>query len=159
MGGAGVGDAVPGSVDTWAPRRMSNESAEETPGPTHGGGGGINSHTGFGAAGGSGLFGSGGLHAGYTPGTGGGAGDGAGGFTQVLPVPTAGIMPVPLSAGKGLEMGHGRHVHHGGWDDGVDQSEEGLARREAAIAAACGVDADALGRRRAIQEALSSVFC
>lgn len=41
----------------------------------------------------------------------------------------------------------------------MDQSEEGRARRELAIAACCGVDADALGRRRAIQEALSSVFC
>ena len=46
----------------------------------------------------------------YTPGTGGV--DGAP-FTQVLPVPAA-AMPVPLSAGKGLEMGHGQHVHHGG---------------------------------------------
>lgn len=59
-GGAGAA-AAPGSVETWAPRRMSNESAEETPGPVGGGVGELNSHTGFGAAGGNGLFGSGGF--------------------------------------------------------------------------------------------------
>ena len=134
----GVGGAT---VDTWAPRRMSNESAEETPGPSTAGGGGLR---------GFGVFGSGGFGTGYTPGT----GDPHG---QVLPVPTAPI-PVPLSAGKGLEIGHGRHAHHGGWY-GDDQSAEGLARREEAIAKACGVDTAALGRQRAMDEALGSVFC
>lgn len=106
MSGGGGGDAVPGSVDTWAPRRMSNESAEETPGPSSHGGGGGGALAGFGGAGG--LFGSGGVAAGYTPGT----GTGGGHFTQVVPVP-AHPVPVLLSAGKGLEIGHGRHAHHG----------------------------------------------
>lgn len=120
--------------DPWAPRRMSNASdAEETPGPAPPG-------AGFG-----GLFG-------HTPIA---ATSGAG--APVLPVPAA--VPVPLSAGKMLEGGHGRHAHHGGWDDAGDRSEEGHARREAAIASACGVDYAALGAARARQEAFQSLFC
>ena len=48
---------------------------------------------------------------------------------------------------------------HGAWDHGLDQSAEGRAKREAAIAKACGVDMHALGMARARQEALQSIFC
>ena len=56
---------------------------------------------------------------------------------QILPVPTA--VPAPLSAGKMQEGGHGRHAHHAGWNDAEDTAE-GRARRDAAVARACGVD-------------------
>lgn len=133
------------SVDAqWKPRRMSNgkeSDLDETPGPS--GQRERNNTIGFG-----GLFG-------YTPGdlndaqtTGGGA--------QVLPVPVD-AAPIPMSAGRMMEAGHGRHAHHGGWDDDLDPQKR--ARREQDIANACGVDMLKLGRTRAAQEALTSVFC
>jgi CDK-activating kinase assembly factor MAT1 len=139
---------VAASADaTWAPRRMSGADSAgegETPAPAPGG----KAASGFAA-----MFGFG-----QTPGASGGGGGGtAGGPPRVVSVkpPT----PAPMSAGKALEIGHGRHAHHAGWDDATDKSEEGQRRREAAIASACGVDFVALGRRRATQEALTSVFC
>ena len=61
-------------------------------------------------------------------------------------------------AGKMMEGGHGRHAHHAGWDDAASDPAA-RAKREADIAAACGVDLRRLGRERAVQEALTSVFC
>ena len=119
--------------DPWAPRRMSNASdAEKPPDPPRPApASAASSDTPIAATSGAGA--------------------------PVLPVPAA--VPVPLSAGKMLEGGHGRHAHHGGWDDAGDRSEEGHARREAAIASACGVDFAALGAARARQEAFQSLFC
>ena len=57
-----------------------------------------------------------------------------------------------------MEGGHGRHAHHAGWDDAASDPAA-RAKREADIAAACGVDLRRLGRERAVQEALTSVFC
>ena len=65
---------------------------------------------------------------------------------MAVPKPTA----MPQSGGKAA---------HGAWDHGLDQSAEGRAKREAAIAKACGVDMHALGMARARQEALQSIFC
>ena len=141
---------VAASADaTWAPRRMSgaDSAAEgETPAPAPGG----KAASGFAA-----MFGFG-----QTPGASGGGGGGtAGGGGPPRVVSVKPPTPAPMSAGKALEIGHGRHAHHAGWDDATDKSEEGQRRREAAIASACGVDFVALGRRRATQEALTSVFC
>ena len=122
---------VAASADaTWAPRRMSGADSAgegETPAPAPGG----KAASGFAA-----MFGFG-----QTPGASGGGGGtagGGGGPPRVVSVkpPT----PAPMSAGKALEIGHGRHAHHAGWDDATDKSEEGQRRREAAIASACGVD-------------------
>ena len=80
---------------------------------------------------------------GHTPGTGGG---GPPRPVMAVPKPTA----MPQSGGKAA---------HGAWDHGLDQSAEGRAKREAAIAKACGVDMHAMGMARARQEALQSIFC
>ena len=45
-----------------------------------------------------------------------------------------------------------------GWDDAASDPAA-RAKREADIAAECGVDLRRLGRERAAQEALTSVFC
>ena len=92
------------------------------------------------AAGGAGGFGG---MFGHTPGTGGG---GPPRPVMAVPKPTA----MPQSGGKAA---------HGAWDHGLDQSAEGRAKREAAIAKACGVDMHAMGMARARQEALQSIFC
>ena len=94
-----------------------------------------------GPTGGAGGFGG---MFGHTPGTGGGGGPPR--PVMAVPKPTA----MPQSGGKAA---------HGAWDHGLDQSAEGRAKREAAIAKACGVDMHALGMARARQEALQSIFC
>ena len=113
----------------WAPRRMSLDGSDVGDTPGPTGGAG-----GFG-----GMFG-------HTPGTGGAAGGGPPRPVMAVPKPTA----MPQSGGKAA---------HGAWDHGLDQSVEGRAKREAAIAKACGVDMHALGMARARQEALQSIFC
>ena len=113
----------------WAPRRMSLDGSDVGDTPGPTGGAG-----GFG-----GMFG-------HTPGTGGAAGGGPPRPVMAVPKPTA----MPQSGGKAA---------HGAWDHGLDQSAEGRAKREAAIAKACGVDMHALGMARARQEALQSIFC
>ena len=137
-------------ADPWAPRRMSADVSDldETPGP---GGAGLASARNVADGGGGGGFG--GLF-GYTPGSLSGHGKHA---QQVVPVP-ASAAPAPMSAGKMMEGGHGRHAHHAGWDDAASDPAA-RAKREADIAAACGVDLRRLGRERAAQEALTSVFC
>ena len=121
---------------------------DETPGPSAAGR--TNDALASGGAGGGfgGMFG-------YTPGS--RASGHAGHARQVVPVP-ASAAPVPMSAGKLLEGGHGRHAHHAGWDDAASDPAA-RAKREADIAAACGVDLVRMGRKRAAQEALTSVFC
>ena len=113
----------------WAPRRMSLDGSDVGDTPGPTGGAG-----GFG-----GMFG-------HTPGTGGAAGGWPPRPVMAVPKPTA----MPQSGGKAA---------HGAWDHGLDQSAEGRAKREAAIAKACGVDMHALGMARARQEALQSIFC
>ena len=141
---AGPGDGAVASArenakdddGVWKPRRMSDVSEldSETPGPS-----------GFG-----GLFG-------YAPG-GGSSGPGKNRPHHLVPVPARDAVPVPMSAGKMMEGGHGRHAHHAGWDDVADDPAS-RAKREARIEKACGVDLLKLGRMRATQEALTSVFC
>ena len=132
--------------DAWAPRRMSEASdLEDTPAATRtggGAGGGDPPAPGSSAGPPSRDFG-------YRPG-------GYHAQAQILPVPTA--VPAPLSAGKMQGGGHGRHAHHAGWNDAEDTAE-GRARRDAAVARACGVDVRALARRRAWQEASQSLSC
>ena len=148
-GDAGEKDSAAGA-DPWAPRRMSADVSDldETPGP---GGAGLASARNVADGGGGGGFGG---MFGYTPGSLSGHGKHA---QQVVPVP-ASAAPAPMSAGKMMEGGHGRHAHHAGWDDAASDPAA-RAKREADIAAACGVDLRRLGRERAAQEALTSVFC
>ena len=122
--------------------------SKSSPGP---GGAGLASARNVADGGGGGGFGG---MFGYTPGSLSGHGKHA---QQVVPVP-ASAAPAPMSAGKMMEGGHGRHAHHAGWDDAASDPAA-RAKREADIAAACGVDLRRLGRERAVQEALTSVFC
>ena len=145
-GDAGEKDSAAGA-DPWAPRRMSADVSDldETPGPADLGGKKKPNTDGSSGGGFGGMFGD-------TPGS-----RGASHARQVVPVP-ASAAPVPMSAGKLMEGGHGRHAHHAGWDDAA-KDPAARAKREADIAAACGVDLVRLGRKRAAQEALTSVFC
>lgn len=148
--GAGDGETAPKDpgADPWAPRRMSADVSDldETPGPGAGGNARERKSDGFetNPRGFGGLFG-------YTPGS------QTAHKQQVVPVPAT-AAPVPMSAGKLMEGGHGRHAHHAGWNDAEDTAE-GRARRDAAVARACGVDVRALARRRAWQEASQSLSC
>lgn len=148
--GAGDGETAPKDpgADPWAPRRMSADVSDldETPGPGAGGNARERKSDGFetNPRGFGGLFG-------YTPGS------QTAHKQQVVPVPAT-AAPVPMSAGKLMEGGHGRHAHHPGWDDAASDPAA-RAKREADIAKACGVDLLKLGRQRAAQEALTSVFC